>query len=117
MKRIAIAALVGFFVLAPLLPTRVAVAGADDAGDYRLAMVAMSDFIWAAIRYNVVTGESWAAVSGKWVPIKDGKEVARGHYKVYMVALKSDWGAVRLDTDSGRAWRAVEGAWVEISGP
>ncbi len=85
---------------------------------YAVAMVALGERRWNAVRYDARSGRAWQMRRGAWVRIAEfpGRRPGVGDFQV--VAVRSGDGrmsAVRYEVRSGNSWHLDEDRWLPIA--
>ncbi len=76
-------------------------------GAYRMSSAYSAQGDWLVVRYDQVSGESWLAQTGQWIPLEETEFLPAGDYEISVLRADQDkkgYVALRMDRLSGDSW-------------
>ncbi|MDF2182778.1 hypothetical protein [Neptuniibacter sp. CAU 1671] len=77
------------------------------SGTYRISSAYSAQGDWVVVRYDQISGESWLAQAGQWIPLEESNVLAAGDYEISVLRADQDkkgYVALRMDRLSGDSW-------------
>jgi hypothetical protein len=85
---------------------------------FRVEMVAVGERQWSAVRYKPTTGLSWQLREGRWIPIREFRQLRPRRNSRFIVKVDNTatgrFCAIRMDVQSGQSWELDEDVWQPI---
>ena len=86
--------------------------------NYKVEIKSTGERRWAAVRYDANTGKSWRMMEGRWLPIKELRQLRPKKRSEFIVKIDhtatSRFCALRMDVNSGQCWALEEDTWTPI---
>ena len=86
--------------------------------NYQVEIKATGERRWAAVRYDANTGKSWRMMDGRWLSIKELRQLRPKKRSEFIVKIdntaSSRFCALRMDVTSGQCWALEEDTWEPV---